>query len=76
MEPSSTSQIFTVQSLDPEIIFFPSTEIATEVTYPLCPSREWIREPSSTSQIFTVLSLDPETIFFPSTEIATEVTQF
>src|SRR2546425_1830524 len=75
VDPDSASQTRSVLSSEPDTIFFPSWENATDVTQSVWPSNgPRMVNPDSASQTRSVLSQEPDTIFFPSWENATDIT--
>jgi hypothetical protein len=77
LDPDSASQTRSVLSPDPDTIFFPSGEKATDVTDSVWPSNgPRMLDPDSASQTRNVLSCEPDTSFFPSGEKATDKTKF
>jgi hypothetical protein len=75
LDPDSASQTRSVLSSEPDAIFFPSGEKATDMTKLVWPSNgPWMLDPVSASQTRSVLSNEPDTIFFPSREKAVDVT--
>ena len=69
--PVCASHILIVLSDDPETMYFPSGENATEVTQSVWPlNGSETSFPVCASHILIVLSCDPETVYFPSGENA------
>src|SRR5438477_633217 len=76
LNPVSASQTRSVLSSEPDTIFFPSGEKATDQTHFVWPSNgPWMLNPVSASQTRSVLSYATHIRSFPSGEKATDLTE-